>query len=273
MAGEAVDRAYNFPPSLSSAQVLAQMDALLEEGLEKLREMQEATRHRPPRFFHNDLHDLEPLWWIAIWKLFKRGCCLELVGDGNCTPYQDATRQTIFSNLFHSSSRHRWLFFSNENVFDTETDWIPNGLHLIRSLLRNLRELLVFNYKRFEAEFPTIRTDFLEEAHEEILLHFEACRRCTDDIRDLLPTLETMANSQRERSFDRSDHSGVQGNLPSLDADTGSSDDSFFDLDFVRSSQAGIDSAARTEHTGEKQQVDISMPLPLLCASRYDLPR
>ncbi|OCB90629.1 hypothetical protein A7U60_g2147 [Sanghuangporus baumii] len=185
MAVEAVDRSYSYLPSLNHGQAVAQLTAMLEMDPDEISAIREASRPTHPRFFHNDLHDLEPLWWIAIWKLFSSDC-FEFDGGGDCAEDRNMMRQLAFSNLFHVSDGHRWSFFNNERIYDRDTTWIPESLHLIRKLLNNLRETLILNYNQFEAEFPATRTYLLEEAHDKVLLHFEACRRTVNKIKESL---------------------------------------------------------------------------------------
>ena len=268
MAGEAIDRSYRYLPILSHDQALAQMNALFEEDLDKLQELQEATRHRPPRFFHNDLHDLESMWWTAIWKLFTSDRS-EFVGDGISFSNRATKRRQAFSNIFRASSGLRWSFFDNGNMYERETSWMPQDLRLIRRLLRNLREILVFYYKRFEAEFPAVQMGILDEVHEKVLLHFDACRCSMDKIRD---SLQGGTKSRHSLSPNRNNDRFVQErSIPSLKEDSGSSGDSSSDFEFVDFTHSQSDPSERVECADQKQQPDISMPLPLLRASRYAL--
>ncbi|KAL5479077.1 hypothetical protein ACEPAI_2365 [Sanghuangporus weigelae] len=271
MAVEAVDRSYSYLPSLNHGQAVAQLTAMLEMDPDEISAIREASRPAHPRFFHNDLHDLEPLWWIAIWKLF-RSDCFEFYGDGDCAEDRNMMRQLAFSNLFRVSDGHRWSFFNNERIYDRDTTWIPESLHRIRKLLNSLRETLVLNYNRFEAEFPATRTDYLEEAHDGVLLHFEACRRSLDKIRKFL---SDVAASQQLLSPDQDEiHAVQEPSMPSLEQDSGSSNESFCDLEIMESAHLKNDISARTTCTERKRRpniIDVSTPMPLLCVSRFEL--
>ena len=254
MAGEAVNRSYGYLPGLSHDQTAALITAATKSELGKLRGIR-ASRPKPPRFFHNDLHDLESLWWIPVWKLF-RDDCFYLAMDARDDADRDVMRRAVFSNLFGAPDGHRWSFFNNQGIYERETTWIPDELHLVRYLLTSLREAIICNYNRFEAEFPSIRTDLLAEAHEKVSLHFEAGRLCLDTVKD------APANTEPQQSL-RLDQDCAfttqEGTIPPLGQDSASSDGSFCDL-------------GTTETVCErKQQADpseISAPAPLSCIPR-----
>ncbi|KAL5520223.1 hypothetical protein ACEPAG_9436 [Sanghuangporus baumii] len=252
MAIETVDRSYSYLPSLNDGQAVAQLTAMLEMEPDEISAIMKASRPAHPR-----------------------SDCFEFYGDGDYAEDRNMMRQLAFSNLFRVSDGHRWSFFNNGRIYDRDTAWIPESLHRIRKLLNSLRETLVFNYDRFEAAFPATRMDYLEEAHDGVFLHFEACRRSLDKLRKVL---SDSAASQQLLSPHQDEIRPVQEpSMPSLEQDSGSSDEPFCDLEVMESESAYLknDTSAMTTCTEQKRRpiiIDVSTPMPLLALCNANSP-
>ena len=84
----------------------------------------------PPGFFHNALHDLESLWWIAVWQLFSRRCGLktdlEDGGDEDHASRRDAALYLLFPG--RDVFVDRWLFFKSKGNFLGKLSWLSDDL-------------------------------------------------------------------------------------------------------------------------------------------------
>ena len=68
MAVEASGRCYYYLPKEDESKLFARLSALLSD--ETADTYLKPTPIVSPPFFHNDLHDMESLWWVAVFELF-----------------------------------------------------------------------------------------------------------------------------------------------------------------------------------------------------------
>ncbi|OCB90632.1 hypothetical protein A7U60_g2150 [Sanghuangporus baumii] len=262
IASEAAVRTYKHLSDKQDKELVALLFAELEGSARKL--VPELKCDLGPPFFHNDLHDLESLWWIAIWELFVYRGYSELCRSLNVE--EDNTRKSAVRALFQNSelSGDRTLFLQNIWVYEERTSWMPVMFGDIHRFLNALRALLLAKYKKFEEEFPEVKPDMIEGTHDSLSWLFEACRTSADKIEATLGTSEPPLMGQDDCL--RSDTT-----LPSLeqnsDNETSESSSSDIDVEFHYL-------ATSIEVTGpspRKRESDIDEcfgPLPSLCVSR-----
>ncbi|KAL5525405.1 hypothetical protein ACEPAF_9275 [Sanghuangporus sanghuang] len=265
IASEAAVRTYKHLSDKQDKELVALLFAELEGNARKL--VPELKCDLGPPFFHNDLHDLESLWWIAIWELFVYRGYSELCRSLNVE--EDNTRKSAARALFQNSELFgdRTLFLQNIWVYEERTSWMPVMFGDIHRFLNALRALLLAKYKKFEEEFPEVKPDMIEGTHDSLSWLFEACRTSADKIEATLRTSESPL-------MDQDDCLRSDTTLPSLeqnsDNETSESSSSDIDVEFHYL-------ASSIEVTGpspRKRESDIDEcfgPLPSLCVSRYDL--
>ncbi|KAL5496161.1 hypothetical protein ACEPAH_3078 [Sanghuangporus vaninii] len=176
MAVEAAVRYYSHLPPVSKANIYARLKALQEHRMEDLAKLQEARLS--PSFFHNDLHDLESLWWIAIWELFHQLSSFQKSNTDVYDRERDEQRRLAFLELFPRSSKttSRTLFLRVNFHYHDYLLWLPDHLRSIKAALDTIRTTLVHKYVQFEAAFPNIRMELLEGIHDEVHGLFGRCR-------------------------------------------------------------------------------------------------
>ncbi|KAL5498445.1 hypothetical protein ACEPAH_2587 [Sanghuangporus vaninii] len=155
---------------------------------------------RAPPFSYNDLHDLESLWWIAIWKLFNNVDH----GEEDCRPRsekQDDRRESAAAKLFSGCNEivNRKLFIQVTDIYYDELAWMPECLHDVKFILDSLRIELVLSYQKFEATFPSARTQIIDGVHDEFQKQFAKCMDCRNDAK-LEPHRDI---DVRSRSFEK----------------------------------------------------------------------
>jgi hypothetical protein len=125
-------------------------------------------------FSHNHLHDLESLWWVAVWVVFYNNF-------SKGTPSPDCpslTRQDVESQLdlaetlFPATSRStdRQNSFQLPNSFRDTCNQLPENKKAICRGLNVLRRLLISHYSVIEAKHPESVDP--ESSDDEIYDHF-----------------------------------------------------------------------------------------------------
>ena len=172
IAAEASGRLYDYLPQEDDDD---SEDEDNGKGTEESRS-KERSKGRIP-FFHNDLHDLESLLWIVIWVLFTNYPGSDSGGACHDDKERDKHREHAFSVIFPSNDlrRDRRLFLQNKDDFYRRTAWMPDRYRTIRVVLNTLRRSLVRRYFRFEATFPDLQCEALDEAHIDFLNHLGKC--------------------------------------------------------------------------------------------------
>ncbi|KAL5520224.1 hypothetical protein ACEPAG_9437 [Sanghuangporus baumii] len=272
MAAEAVARHYNHLREDEDIEVarriLSQSESERRKSLDNF-----GKRNDVPIFFHNDLHDLESLWWVAIWELFFNRKCSEVVCEGEHVEEQGRMRLIAADTLFHvpGATGERSLFFRRKSVYYEKTEWIPDQLLDIQEILDDARVVLLQKYIDFEAEFPAIRVDVFKGTHEILLMHFEACRDFAYDQEDVaLPTVGQVLATDGG-IYPRSGGTSI----PSLDRDSGgqTSRSSLSEVvprgqDSALSITSTVKATNQVSGKGRLALDDFLIPLPSLCISR-----
>ncbi|KAL5525362.1 hypothetical protein ACEPAF_9232 [Sanghuangporus sanghuang] len=185
MAIEAAARCYLYLPELSNDEFGAQFAALLDGRLEEAEKMIDSSC--PPPFSYNDLHDLESLWWIAVWELFNNISPGESAVRSQ-SGEQDVRRESAAAKIFSGCSAvvNRQQFIQAANVYYDEVAWMPECLRSVKHILDFLRIELVRGYRKFEATFATARTQILDDIHDGFKKQFTKCMDPGSDA-DLMP--------------------------------------------------------------------------------------
>ncbi|KAL5520260.1 hypothetical protein ACEPAG_9473 [Sanghuangporus baumii] len=176
MAVETAKRCYIHLPPVGADQLKTELAALLEGRVEYLQKMMDSRI--PPPFFHNDLHDLESLWWIAIWELFNNHI-VPLSGIVYFqTEEQDFQRESVAAELFseNNAAESRRLFIQAMDDYYNQVAWMPECLRSVKILLDSLRTELVFSYRKFEASFTSNPTEICDGIQDEFQRLFAKCR-------------------------------------------------------------------------------------------------
>lgn len=158
MAVEAALRSYEYRPLLVLYRAADSKSA--REGRKDTHSKREPRR---PTFFHNDLHDLESLWWTVVWKLFRE-YPIALTDPADQRSMEEQ-RSRAFSQLFSqtSSTWDRHNFIKDGPIFYRDIAWLP---YWTRDIIDSLRTTLVLRYLASEAEPPGIQMDVFEGIHD-----------------------------------------------------------------------------------------------------------
>lgn len=165
MSSEAIKCQFLFPADISRDR--------LRDLLKSKATVSTATP-RPSRtggFFHYDLHDLESLWWVAIWILiFNRDGKVASDHGGQ----HDSWRRFALK-LFPRThaTENRQDFFLGRNIQEEAVALMPESFHGIFKLLCVLAGSLVGRYEAFERGFPRRMWETLEGIQEDFFEVFD----------------------------------------------------------------------------------------------------
>ncbi|THH03743.1 hypothetical protein EW145_g6042 [Phellinidium pouzarii] len=116
---------------------------------------EQEVKPRRPGVWYNTLHDMESIWWIAIWKLFLH----EDLSERSTRTETERINQAKKANLLFPHlliTTERFYFFDNEDVFEDLTSFLPASFKKVAVTLNKLRASLQFRYARAEAKGPNI---------------------------------------------------------------------------------------------------------------------
>jgi hypothetical protein len=107
-------------------------------------------------FVHNHLHDLESLWWVAVWLVFYNEFHVtpqsNEVVSGNLLHVQ---RQICLAQtLFPSTPRGMSRQIAFQHSFQERCQGLPSSKKEICSYLNALRRILILGYTKVEATLP-----------------------------------------------------------------------------------------------------------------------
>lgn len=137
-------------------------------------------------FRHHYLHDIESLWWIAIWALFKtRPKSLSQFKQRESMEY-------IFPHSLNNTGL-RLSFFINEAINERELEPLPEVFQESIKSVGLVRHLLLAFYARFQKlQFQWRSTDESEQLdpiYEAVLAAFQvAAENAAKDL-EMIPTL------------------------------------------------------------------------------------
>ncbi|KAL5520234.1 hypothetical protein ACEPAG_9447 [Sanghuangporus baumii] len=181
MAVEVIKQSYNYgtPGEKSEGGIDALLKGFADENFQE--ELDQT-------FLHNDLHDLESLWWITIYIIFFNYDDSDSRSNEDETATSGNLRRTVASQLFPGTedTHYRRDFLSNQHTFKQGMAWIPSELLKIKTVLDLLRITLVQKYSAYESKLPDICLEALQGIHEEFYKAFDGCIQLADGI-DLKP--------------------------------------------------------------------------------------
>ena len=173
-------------------------------------ELLEQSGQRPvqtPPFNHHYLHDLESLWWIAIWAIF--------------TTKPESDEEYIlcesFDKIFPSqvdSMGERMSFFTSKQMFMHHTRKLHSTFQPIVQLLNTLRQVLVESYQDFnqylktQQEFPI---DMVLFAYRMAIKTFDWIAAKIDTTETLVPALRYRLTKRKREMDDEGSRSSQTG--------------------------------------------------------------
>lgn len=175
MATEADAQRYRYIPEESEVQA-ARVNAThsFDEKLNKLRKRTEGGQpkgktapspiikdaHRPA-FFHNALHDLESILWIAIWFLVKKR-----VKPGLSSVEFDPTNQRHLANELFYGAGARLALMSVHNDFSSWIEDLHSEVQSAARILNQIRRALLRCYLEAEKDLSSIGKDVASSLYE-----------------------------------------------------------------------------------------------------------
>ena len=117
-------------------------------------EQEEGVAPTEMPFFHNHLHDLESLWWVAVWVVFHNHIS---EAEPSFTLPDAKRRLDQTRKLFPPTSDNT----TRRNGFQTQAflktcAGLPNDRKAIYKSLDHLRHFLIDDYESIEARYPFI---------------------------------------------------------------------------------------------------------------------
>jgi hypothetical protein len=157
-------------------------------------------------FSHNHLHDLESLWWVAVWVVFNHSFSKE---DGDHLTLQDANDQLdlaekLFPPVVDSISRQN--NFQDAESFEETCKGLPDYKEEAYFGLDYLREQLIKHYKAIEANYPLINpNDSTDDIYHDFTEAFTFLKSSYEGfalkpIQDIYAKLLSKSESKRPRS-------------------------------------------------------------------------
>jgi hypothetical protein len=121
--------------------------------IEQRIEMNEKTTSPVP-FSHNHLHDLESLWWVAVYMVvynhFSKSQPLDDKPPIDLTQLQLRPARVLFPPILNSGSR----IVCFRDSFKKECSELPSDKQVICKYLDGLRQLLIQDYEILESSLP-----------------------------------------------------------------------------------------------------------------------
>lgn len=162
MPVEILDNIYYFRPKRTATYTGLSRVAELLEGLK-----QRPTRERKPEIMrHNYLHDIESLWWIALYGL------LTTVPTGDRETKAKAAKKrldyakAIFRNRLQCSNERRALFLEREELEMLNRGRVPDGYEPVARYVVAAADLLAEAFCAFEADMGSHDSAEFGHVHE-----------------------------------------------------------------------------------------------------------
>ncbi|THH03768.1 hypothetical protein EW145_g6025 [Phellinidium pouzarii] len=135
-------------------------DSTFESRIEVVNNVAEAHSEKPgaegkPGIWYNPLHDMESIWWIAVWELFLH----EDLSEKNTRTEMERILQADKANLLFPqllNTTDRFPFFVNEDNFERTIEYLPESFHKVVGILDKLRRFLRTQYTQAEKRAPKI---------------------------------------------------------------------------------------------------------------------
>ncbi|THH03742.1 hypothetical protein EW145_g6041 [Phellinidium pouzarii] len=121
--------------------------------------------------WYNTLHDMESMWWIAVWKLFLHEDLSEKRTEMERI-FQAYKANLIFPHLIIPTER--FSFLANKSVFADFTSYLPDSFKKVVDDLNELRTFLLLRYTRAEVEAPDIIDEgAFKGVHDDFITYFK----------------------------------------------------------------------------------------------------
>ncbi|THH28687.1 hypothetical protein EUX98_g5506 [Antrodiella citrinella] len=130
---------------------------------------------------HNYLHDIEGVWWIAIWILFYTvplAIALSTIDTASQLP-QEAVADELFPDNLHGSSQ-RTLFFTTFGAIEENINLLPQNYQPVMLLMAKAHRRLVKMYKKIEdPAFPEriFKHDAFSSIYSKMIVIFRRAAR------------------------------------------------------------------------------------------------
>jgi len=183
-------------------------------------EQDEGTAQTEVPFSHNHLHDLESLWWVAVWVVFynyfSKGTSTRDRPSFVLQDVQDHLKlaRILFPPVFESATRIRGFQLSKS--FQKICDGLPRNKKAISERLNLLRRLLIRDYSAIEAGYPLSvdSNSSNDEIYDGFTRLFSRSKTDSHDlvldfIPDFYEKLSKGENPKRPRSESMNDTPGV----------------------------------------------------------------
>ena len=122
---------------------------------------------------HNEGHDVESLWWIAVYLLLFNGD-VALVDEE--TPDQRSKRKKFASKIFTDASANiRAYFFVGGTDFFWWHEWLPGSFEDVVMCLTLLRREVGHCLYNFESRLPLIDKTAFDNLYDFAIMTFQGC--------------------------------------------------------------------------------------------------
>jgi len=205
MSIEVAAQKFLFPPSEPE---LTELDEVLNAMKKKTGAPSQPKTKAP--FSHNHLHDLESLWWVAVWVVFYND--FPTSGNRPSLTIQDTKdqikqAQKLFPPV--SDSATRLLGFQRPSEFRDICEQLPPEKGHLYDILDVLRRVLIRNYKAIEANLPLPINpqDTDDTIYDHFTNLFSGVKTSSDDlVLDFIPEIYAkLLKSKRPRSESTND--------------------------------------------------------------------
>lgn len=191
--------------------------ASTSEMVQRAGTMQNVTA--PVPFSHNHLHDLESLWWVAVWVVFYNYFLkVPLLDDRPLFKLTDVEKQlklarTLFPPIPKSVDRRDGF----QTSFQDACVGLPSNKKTICDHLDSAREILIEHYKIVESALPRSiePNSSKDEIYEDFTTLFSASRDASRDmLLDFIPNIYTTLKKEQRPRSESTNNTGVARKTP-----------------------------------------------------------
>ena len=152
MSIEVSAQLFLFPPDEPSEP--GDFDERLTRQIEKKDSITRSPRSGVP-FIHTPLHDLESLWWVAVWIVFYNEFRVPqqsevAMSDLKAVERQLAAARTLFPPIMESTRRH----IGFQQSFPKICEGLPSSKGTVCTSFDLLRRDLIQQHKKVQAKLP-----------------------------------------------------------------------------------------------------------------------
>jgi hypothetical protein len=174
-------------------------------------------------FYHNHLHDLESLWWVATWVLF-----FNYFSKGTPPPVtrQDTEEQLKLARSlfppFPETTNARRLGFQDPQKFQNICNNFPLNKRAISGGLDVLRRRLIVHYSAVESRYPlSVNPDSSkDDIYDDFARVFSTLETITHELKlDFIPDIHrelSKAENQKRPRSESTNATGVVQKVPKM---------------------------------------------------------